>query len=202
MIRPKIETENLLLSVTKNCETLIEQTHTKSQEILEFKMIKPRETFHFKPSIQIQGHWMIGLTNLEVYNSTFNITEENNKFELYKFPDEKSGGVTYEKVRDEIERDLDIEDITAEDLQDYIIGPIIIEEYKKQVTKRMNDEQYMNILAIYTRSVFQDFESFLRIRIDLVEDDIKLVLDEYNSSFITYELDPGIYTFKGFPKLF
>ena len=29
----------------------------------------------------------------------------------------------------------------------------------------------------------------------MVEDDI-LVLDKYNSSFITYELDPGIYTFK------
>ena len=54
----------------------------------------------------------------------------------------------------------------------------------------------MNILAFYTSSVFQDFESFLRTQIDLVEDDIKLVLDEYNSSFITYELDPGIYTFK------
>ena len=131
-------------------------------------MIKPRETFHFKPSIQIQGHWMIGLTNLEVYNSTFNITEENNKFTLFKFPDEKVGGVTYEKVRDEIEKDLGIEDITAEDLQDEIIGPIIIEEYKKQVTKRMNDEQYMNILANYTRSVFQDFESLLRTQIDLV----------------------------------
>ena len=159
-------------------------------------MIKPRETFHFKPSIQIQGHWMIGLTNLEVYNSTFNITEENNKFKLYKFPDEKAGGVTYEKVKDEIEKDLNIDDITAEDLQDEIIGPNIIKEYNEQVTKRMNDEQYMNILAFYTRSVFQDFESFLRTQIDLVEDDIKLVLDEYNSSFNIYEIQPGIYTFK------
>ena len=60
----------------------------------------------------------------------------------------------------------------------------------------MNDEQYMNILEIYTRSVFQDFESFLRTQIDLIKDDIKLVLDEYNSSFISYELEPGIYTFK------
>ena len=60
----------------------------------------------------------------------------------------------------------------------------------------MKDEQYMNILAIYTRSVFQDFESFLSTQIDLIEDDIKLVLDEYNSSFITYDLQPGIYTFK------
>ena len=91
---------------------------------------------------------------------------------------------------------MDIEDITAEDLQDDIIGPIIIREYEEQVTERMNDEQYMNILAFYTSSVFQDFESFLRTQIDLVEDDIKLILDEYNSSFITYELDPGIYTFK------
>ena len=76
MIRPKNETEDLLLSITKNCETLIEQTHKKPQETLEFKMIKPRETFHFKPPIQIKGDWMIGLTDLEVYNSIFNITEE------------------------------------------------------------------------------------------------------------------------------
>ena len=55
MIRPKNETEDLLLSITKNCETLIEQTHTKPQETLEFKMIKPREAFHFKAPIQIKG---------------------------------------------------------------------------------------------------------------------------------------------------
>ena len=90
---------------------------------------------------------------------------------------------------------MDIEDITVEDLQDDIIGPIIIEEYREQVTKRMKNEQYMNILAIFTISIFQDFESFLGTQIDLIEDDIKLVLDEYNSSFITYELEPGIYSY-------
>ena len=196
MIRAKNQTEDLLLSITKNCETLIEQTHRKAEETLEFKMIKPRETFHFRPPIQIKGDWMIGLTDLEVYNSIFNITEENNKFELYKFPDEKRGGISYTKVRDEIAKDLGIEDITAADLQDDIIAPIIIKEYNEQVTKRMNDDGYMNILARYSSSVFQDFESFLRTQIDLVEDDIKLVLDEYNSNFITHELEPGIYTFK------
>ena len=196
MIRPKNQTEDLLLSNTKNCETLIKQTHRKAEETLEFKVNKSKETFHFKPPIQVKGDWMIGLSDLEVYNSIFNITEENNKFQLYKFPDEKAGGVTNEKVRDEIEKDLDIEDITAADLRDDIIGPIIIEEYNEQVTKRMNDEQYMNILAIYTSSVIQDFESFLRAQIDLVEDDIKVVLDEYNSKFITYELEPGIYNYR------
>ena len=178
MIRPKNETEDLLLSITKNCETLVAQTHTKPQKTLEFEMIKPGETFHFKPPIQVKGDWMIGLVDLEVYNSIYIITGENNKFELYKFPDEKAGEVTYEKVRDEIEKDLDISDITASNLQDVIIAPIIIEEYKEQVTKRKNDEQYRNNFAIYTSCVFQDFESFLRTQIDLIEDDVKLVLDE------------------------
>ena len=36
----------------------------------------------------------------------------------------------------------------------------------------------MNFLKVYNRSIFQDFESFLRTEVDLVEDDIKLVLDE------------------------
>ena len=61
-------------------------------------MNKSKETFHFKPPIPIEGSWMIGLTDLEVYNSIFNTTEENIKFEFYKFPDEKAGGITYEKV--------------------------------------------------------------------------------------------------------
>ena len=55
-----------------------------AEETLEFKMNKSRETFHFSQRIQIQGNWMIGLTDLEVYNSIFNITEENNKFEIYR----------------------------------------------------------------------------------------------------------------------
>ena len=34
MIRPKNKTEDLLLSIPKNCETLIEQTHRKAEETL------------------------------------------------------------------------------------------------------------------------------------------------------------------------
>ena len=123
----KDETEDLLLSITKNCQTLIDQTHRKAEETLELKMNKPRETFHFKPPIQIKGDWMIGLTGLEVYISILNITEENKKFELYKFPDERAGCVSYEKVRDETERDLDISDTTAIDLQVDIKAPTINE---------------------------------------------------------------------------
>ena len=37
MIRPKNKTEGLLLSIVKNCETVIEQTKTRRQETVEFK---------------------------------------------------------------------------------------------------------------------------------------------------------------------
>ena len=89
-------------------------------------MTKPRKTFHFNPTVEVKDDWLIGLTDLEVYNSIFNVTEENIKFELHKFPDGKSGGASYEKVRNEIETDLDISDITVTNLQDEIIAPFII----------------------------------------------------------------------------
>ena len=60
----------------------------------------------------------------------------------------------------------------------------------------MKDDKYMLTLATYIVSIIQGPESFLRTEIDLVEDDITLVLDEYNSSFDPYDLEPGIYTFK------
>ena len=60
----------------------------------------------------------------------------------------------------------------------------------------MKDSGYLKILAGYTTSVFQDFESHLRTEVDLVEDDIRLVLDKKNSNFITYQLEPDIYILK------
>ena len=95
---------------------------------------------------------------------------------------------------------MDVSDITATDLEDDIIAPIVLKEYREQVTKRIKDDKYMRILAIYANSIFQDFENFLRTEVDLVEDDIRLVLDEYNSSSITYEFEPGIYTLKDISK--
>ena len=54
LIRRRIETEYLLLSITENYETLIQRSHKKA-ELLEFKMVEPRETFHFNPPISIEG---------------------------------------------------------------------------------------------------------------------------------------------------
>ena len=193
MIRPKNETEDLLLSITKNCETLIEQTHTKPQETLEFKLIKPRETFHFKPPIQTTGDWMLGLVDLEVYNSIFNITEKNNKFEIYR---DISNRIGFLELKDKLEEILNIPHITTKHLDDEILGPRIIDEYIKLSIEEKNRDGYMILLLGYSASPFRDFESYLRFVVGLDEVDIRLILKEYNSHFITYELTPGIYTIR------
>ena len=191
MIQPKNETENLLLSITKNCEMLIKQTHRKPEETLEFKMTKPRETFHFTSPMEIKGDWMLGMINLEVYNSIFKITEENNKFELYRDMSNKFGFI---ELKDELEEILNISNITNEHLDDEILGPRIINEYIKLSTEKRNTDGYMILIYGYTRSRFRDFESYLRIVIGLDEKDIQLILKEYNSHFITYTLLSGIYS--------
>ena len=103
---------------------------------LEFKKTKSREIFHFNRPLHIQGSWMVRSASVEVYISFLNILEQNNKFTFHKFLGETIGAVSYEKGRDKIEKVLDITDFTATDLQDDITGPIIIDEYREQVTKK------------------------------------------------------------------
>ena len=83
---------------------------------------------------------MIGLTDLEIYNSVFNITEKTNKFDIYRDSSNKFG---FTELKDELEEILNISYITAEHLQEEIIGPRIIDEYYKLSTGKMNTVGYM-----------------------------------------------------------
>ena len=149
MIRPKNETEDSLLSITKNCETLIEQTHRKPEDVLEFKMVKSRETFHFTQPTDIKGDWMLGLVNLEVYNSFFNITEENNNFEIYRDTPTK---FQFLDLKDEIEEILNIPHNTREHLLDDETASRIIDEYHKLSHEKKNCDGYTILLLNYSRS--------------------------------------------------
>ena len=151
MIRPKNEIKDLLLSITKNCETLIEQIHRKPGKTLEFKMVRPRETFHFTPSMEIKEDWILGLVNLEVYNSTFNITEENNKFEIYRDVPTK---FKFLDLKDELEEILGIPHITRDHLLDDETVSRIIDEYHKRSQEKKNTDGYTILLLNYSRSQF------------------------------------------------
>ena len=127
-------------------------------------MTEPRETFHFIPPIQTKEDWMIGLVDLEVYNSIFNITEENNKFELYRDSSNKFG---FLELKDELEEILNISHISQEHLQDEITGPLIIDDFLELSNEKENSDGYMILLLCYSKSPFRDFESYLRIVVGL-----------------------------------
>ena len=75
---------DLLLLIKKHTDTLIEQTRTKPQGTLEFKMKKQKQTFSFNPPINLfeEGKWLLGVSLYECTNSVFNIINENNSFSI------------------------------------------------------------------------------------------------------------------------
>ena len=65
---------------------MIEQTKTKPQEILKFKMNKQMQTFSFSPPILLveEGKWLLAVTSSEATKNVFIITNENNSFSISK----------------------------------------------------------------------------------------------------------------------
>ena len=73
-----------MLSIAKSNQEIFENTHSKPQETLEFKMNKQKESFSFDIPLELPEQWMMGVTSLEVYNTVYNITEKNNKIKLFE----------------------------------------------------------------------------------------------------------------------
>ena len=132
-------------------------------------MTKPRETFHFNPSIQIKGDWMIRIISSEMNNSIFNITEENNIFELYTYLFDE---FSTEDLKDELEEILSVSDNTPQHLQHEKIRPCIIEACRKIRLEKSSTDGYIILLMGVARYPFRVIESYLRIVVGLDEEDI------------------------------
>ena len=193
MIRPKRKTKKLLLSIPENCETPIEQTHTKPEGTLEFKLTQANKILSIKPPVQIEGSWMIGLTSLELYNSFFNITEENNKFELFT---DNFDEFSLAELKNEFDEFLSISDNTPSHLQRETKGPRNIQAYKKLRSAKSSIDGCLILIMGYAPSPFRGFESYPRSVVGSDEDDIQLILKQYISNFVTYEIPPSIYSIK------
>ena len=70
------------MSIAKSNQEIVENTHSKPQETLEFEMTKQKESFSFDVPLDLPDQWMMGVTSLEVYNTVYNNTEKNNKFKI------------------------------------------------------------------------------------------------------------------------
>ena len=193
MIQPKNDTEDLLLSKTRNYEKLMEQTHRKRKERLKFR-------YHFNPPIQIKGDWMIRLMDLEVYNSIFKMKSTNNNFELYT--DNFESDFPFNELKDKVAEVLAVSDISTEDLEHEIYGLDNIKTYRKLSTEKSQTDGYYKLLLIYMHTPFRDFESLLRMYSLLDENDVQFILKQYNSNFIRYNIPPVTYTFKDLSDVF
>ena len=74
----------LSLLIKKQTDTLIQQTKSRLQGTLDFKMNKQMETFSFSPPINLveEGKWSLPVTSFETTKSLCSITDENNSFSI------------------------------------------------------------------------------------------------------------------------
>ena len=128
----------------------------------------------------------------------FKKNRKNRKFVLYtNLVDEFS----FTELKDELREILGISNASHEHLQDKILGPCKIKACEiLESHERQTDGFYMLSMG-YAWSPLRDFENYLRIVVGLDEDNIQLILKEYNSKFFTYEISTGSYSIKDFSEV-
>ena len=183
----------LLLLIKKHTDTLIENTKTRPQETLEFKMNKQMQTFSFNPPINLieEDKWLLAVSSFECTNSVFNITNENNSFSII-IP-----GHYQNKFNEKTINDLN-----------KLLGLKSLELHVKEVKKRGNkikigdkeyklsdfDNQKYEIIEELKNVKYNDLEDLV-YRMRLSYDEIMDILDlKYIPTKRTgYSLNPGIY---------
>ena len=183
----------LLLLIKKHTDTLIDQTKTKPQETLEFKMNKQSQTFSFNPPINLieEGKWLIAVSSFECSNSVFNITNENNSFSII-IPGHYETEFA-EKIIDNLNKLLELKSLELH-----------VEEVKKRGNKiKIADKEYKlsdfdnqkyEIIEELKNVKYNDLEDLV-YRMRLSYDEIMDILDlKYIPTKRTgYSLNPGIY---------
>ena len=183
----------LLLLIKKHTDTLIEQTKTKPQETLEFKMNEQMQTFSFNPPINLleEGKWLLAVSSFECTNSVFNITNENNSFSIIipgHYETESA-----EKTIDELNNLLELRSQNGIELHVEQVrkkGLILINDYSLSSLGMFKDE----ILQELKNVKYNDLEGLV-YRFKLTYDEIMDILDlKYIPTKKTgYSIEPNIY---------
>ena len=183
----------LLVLIKKHTDTLIEQTKTKPQETLEFKINKQMQTFSFNPPINLveEGRWLLGVSSFECTNSVFNINDQNNSFSI-NLPGHYQNKFD-EKPFNDLNKLLELKSLELH-----------VEEVKKRGNKiKIGNNEYKlsdfdsqknEILEELKNVKYNDLEGLV-YRMRLTYDEIMDILDlKYISTKRTgYSVNPGIY---------
>ena len=172
---------------------MIDQTKTKPQETLEFKMNKQMQTFSFNTPINLveEGKWLLAVSSFECTNSIFNITNENNSFSII--------------IPGHYQRESDEKTINDPNkLLELKSLELHVDEVKKRENKiKITDKEYKlsdfdnqkyEILQELKNAKYNDLEDLV-YRMRLSYDEIMDILDlKYIPTKRTgYSLNPGIY---------
>ena len=183
----------LLLLIKKHTDTLIQQTKTKPQETLEFKMNKQMQTFSFNPPINLveEGKWLLAVSSFECTNSVFNITNENISFSIIipgHYETESDEETINElnkllELRSQNGIELNVEQVRKK-------GLILINDYSLSSLDMFKDE----ILEDLKNAKYNDLEDMV-YRFRLTYDEIIDILDlKYiPTKRIGYSIEPNIY---------
>ena len=174
---------------------MIEQTKTKPQETLEFKMNKQNQTFSFNSSINLleEGKWLLAVSSFECTNSVFNITNENNSFSII-IPGHYETEFA-EKIFDELNRLLELRTLELH-----------VNEFRKRGNIiKIGDEQYK--LSEFDNQKYEILQELKNVKYDDLEDLVYRmrlscdeIMDILDLNYIPikrtgYSLNPGIYEF-------
>ena len=182
----------LLLLIKKHTDTLIEQTRTKPQETLEFKMNKQMQTFSFNPPINLieEDKWLIAVSSFECINSVFNITDDNNSFSII-IPGHYETEFA-EKIIDDLNKLLELKSLELHVEEVRKRGNIIKIGGKEYKLSDFDNQKY-EILEELKKVGYNDLKDLV-YRMRLSYDEIIDILDlKYIPTKRTgYSLNPGI----------
>ena len=183
----------LLLLIKKHTDTLIENTKTRAQETLEFKMKKQMQTFSFNPPINLfeEDKWLLAVSSFECTNSVFNITNKNNSFSII-IPGHYETEFA-EQVINDLNKLLELKSLELHVEEVRKRGNIIKKGDKEYKLSDFDNQKYEIIEEI--KKVGYNVLKDLVYRMRLSYDEIMNILDlKYIPSKKTgYILDPGIY---------
>ena len=156
----------LLLLIKKHTDTLIQQTKTRPQETLEFKMDKQMQTFSFNPPINLieEDKWLLAVSSFECTNPVFNITNDNNSFSIII-----QGHWETEFAEKTIDRLLDLRSLELH-----------VNEFRKRGNKiKIGDKEYK--ISDFDNQKYEIIEEFKKAKYNDLEDLVyrmKLTYDE------------------------
>ena len=183
----------LLLLIKKHTDTLIENTKTKPQETLEFKMNKQRQIYSFNLPINLieEGKWLLAVSSFECTNSVSNITYENNSFSI-NIPGNYETEFA-EQIIDDLNKLIELKSLELHVEEVRKRGNIIKIGDKEYKLSDFDNQKY-EIIEELKKVGYNDLKDLV-YRMRLSYNEIMNILDlKYIPTKKTgYSLDPGIY---------